>query len=190
MNNSTNNRWLTIITIFLLTANMVTLAFLWTNHTTNDKKENRMRPPNGQVFQFLTNELKLDSLQQVSYSKLRDEHQAGTKLLRDSIRKIKDAFFDLLQQPNVDENTVQAAAKKASETEQQMELLTFRHFQKVRAICNAEQQKKFDAVIKEVLRQMTPRNNRQGPPPPREGEGPGRRPPPRTGDDFPPPPEQ
>ena len=74
MNNSTNNRWLTVVTLLLLTANMVTLALLWTNHKRNDRGENRMPPPNEQVFQFLTNELKLDSLQQVSYRKLREEH--------------------------------------------------------------------------------------------------------------------
>ena len=31
MNNLTNNRWLSVITLLLLTANIVTLALLWTN---------------------------------------------------------------------------------------------------------------------------------------------------------------
>ena len=189
MTNSTNNRWLTIVTLFLLTANMVTLALLWTHHRGNDKGDDKLPPPNGQVFQFITNELKLDSLQQQAYSKLREEHQAGLRPIQDSIRKTKDAFFALLQQPNVDDATLQAAAKKTSDTEQQLEMLTFRHFQKLRAICNADQQKKFDTIIQDVLRRMGPGKNRQGPPPPRQ-EGPGRIPPPHPGDDGPPPPGQ
>ena len=189
MTNSTNNRWLTIITLFLLTANIVTLALLWTNHKRDKGSDNRLPPPNGQVFQFLTNELKLDSTQQQAYHKLRDEHQSGIRPIQDSIRKAKDALFLLLQQPDVDEATIQAAAKRASESQQQLDLFTFRHFQKVRAICTTDQQKKFDTVIQEVLRKMARGKNRQGPPP-KEGDGPGRMPRPHPGDEGPPPPGQ
>ena len=190
MNNSTNNRWLTVITLLLLTANIATLTILWVHHRGGDRGDNKLPPPppgGGQVFEFITNELKLDSAQQAAFRKLRDEHQAGQKDIQDSIRKVKDAFFELLKQPNIDDAAVQAAAKKASETEQQLELLTFRHFQKLRAICNPEQQKKFDTIIQDVLRHMAPPRNRMGPPP---GEGPGRfTPPGRPPGDEPPPPQ-
>ena len=187
MTTSTNNRWFTIVILLLLTANIATLTILWMNHKGGDRRDNKP-PPQGQVFEFITNELKLDSSQQAAYSKLREEHQAGQKAIQDSMRKAKDAFFALLQQPGTDEATVQAAAKKASDAQQQMEMLTFRHFQKVRAICNPEQQKKFDTIIQDVLRRMAPAR-RQGPPPPRRpGEDPGRFPPPPGGPGNEPPP--
>ena len=136
MKNFTNNPLLSIIILLLLTANIVTLAFLWT-HKGGDRREKGMPPPpvgGGQVFEFVNNELKLDSAQRVAYGKLRDEHQPGQKPLQDSIRKAKDAFFALLQQSNAPDSLIMAGSRKTSETEQQLELLTFRHFQKLRAI--------------------------------------------------------
>lgn len=195
MNNSTNNnnRWLTIITLFLLTANIATLAFLWMHHKTARRDDDKLPPPNGQVFEFINTELKLDSAQRETYRKLREEHQAGVRPLQDSIRKAKDDLYSLLKQPNVDESTLQAAAKKAAEADQQLDIFTFRHFQKLRAICTPAQQQKFDSIIQDVLHRMAPAK-RQGPPPPRrEGEeGPGRMPPPPPGDrnEEGPPPDQ
>ncbi len=189
MKNFTNNPWLSVVTLLLLTANMVTLALLWT-HKGTERGDRNPPPPPGQVFEFVTNELKLDSTQQEAYKKLRDEHQAGQKPLQDSIRNAKDAFFALLQQGNVPDSMMQAYSKKAGEAEQQLDVLTFKHFQKLRALCNAEQQKKFDTIIQDVLRRMAPPKH-QGPPPPpgREGDRPQRdmMPPPQNPKDQPPP---
>jgi periplasmic protein CpxP/Spy len=159
MSNSINNRWLTIITLLLLTANIVTLALLWTN-----KKHDRGHfnqppsppPPGGQVFEFLTRELKLDSTQQETYKKLREEHQLQTRPFQDSIGKAKDSFFDLLKQENVSDSMVENSSKKIGNLEQQRDVFTFRHFQKLRAICNAAQKIKFDSIIQQALQQMAP----------------------------------
>ena len=181
MSNIKNNRWLSIITIILLIANIVTLILLW-NNKKNERDDQQRRPALGAVFEFVSKELQFDSLQREAYGKLRDEHQAGQRSIKDSIRKVKDAFFALLSQSDVADSVVQAAARKASETELQLEVLTFRHFQKVRALCNPDQQKKFDSIIQDVLRRMAPRKGRQGPPPGGRGEGP------ESQDKFPPPP--
>lgn len=174
MSNFTNNRWLSALTLLLLTANIVTLALLWTNRKAGGKEDQRQPPP-GQVFEFLTHELKLDSVQQEAYKKLREEHQGGQKIIQDSIRKAKDEFFALLHDPRVSDSMIKMYSRKAVEAEQKLDEFTFRHFQKLRALCNAEQQKRFDEIIQEALHRMaSPR--RQGPPPPvmrpPEGEGP------------------
>ena len=175
MSNIKNNRWLSIITIILLIANIVTLILLWSNKK-NERDDQKRPPAPGAVFEFVSKELQLDSLQREAYGKLRDEHQAGQRSIKDSIRKVKDAFFALLSQSNVADSVVQTAARKASETESQLEVLTFRHFQKVRALCNPDQQKKFDTIIQDVLRRMAPRRGRPGQPGER-GEGSGKFPP-------------
>ena len=184
MNNFTNNRLLPVITLLLLTANIVTLALLWA-HKGGDSGDRNPPPPPGQVFEFVNNELKLDSMQREAYKKLREEHQAAQKPLQDSIRKAKDNFFALLQQGNTPDSTMQLFSKRASNAEQQLEILTFKHFQKLRALCNADQQKKFDTIIQDVLRRMAPPKRQgppQGPPPPgREGDRPDRMPPPPPG---------
>jgi Spy/CpxP family protein refolding chaperone len=177
MSNSTNNRWLSVITLFLLTANIVTLALLWTNKKNDREPANAQPQPGGQVFEFITEELKLDSTQQFTYSKLREEHQAGVRPLQDSIRKAKDSFFDLLQQESIAETAIQEYSKKIGELEQQRDVFTFKHFQKLRAICNKEQQTRFDKIIQDVLRRMAGPKRPPGPPTP-EMDRDDRRPPP------------
>lgn len=178
MSNSTNNRWLSVVTLLLLTANIVTLALLWTNKK-NERDADRPQPQQGgQVFEFITHELSLDSTQQQAYKKLREEHQADGRPLQDSIRKAKDSFFDLIQDVNVTETIIQEYSKKIGELEQQRDVFTFKHFQKLRAICNKEQQTKFDNIIKDVMRRMGGPKRPQGPPPGRRDDG-DRRPPPQ-----------
>ena len=131
MNNFTNNRWLTVVTLLLLTANIITLALLWTNHKTGGGEMRLPPPPRGQVFEFLTHELKLDPAQQEAYRKLRDEHRGGQREIQDDIRKAKDAFFALLQQPNVSDSLIQVYSARATEADQKLDEFTFRHFQKL-----------------------------------------------------------
>lgn len=175
MNNFTNNRWLSVITLLLLTANIVTLVLLWTNKKTGGREEGGFPSPQGQVFEFLTNELKLDTAQQEIFRKLRYEHRGGQKAIQDSIRKAKDEFFALLHQPAVSDSMIDIYSRKAVDAEQRLDEFTFRHFQKLRAICNAEQQKRFDEIIQDALRLMAPPRRQGSPPPamrPPEGEGP------------------
>ncbi|HAO47584.1 MAG TPA: hypothetical protein PLZ45_00555 [Ferruginibacter sp.] len=182
MSNFTNNRWLSVITLLLLTANIVTLALLWTNKKPGEKEEVKMPVPQGQVFEFLTHELKLDAAQQEAYTKLRDEHQAGIRSIRDSVqKKAKEDLFNLLKKPGVSDSEMHVYSGRAAAADQQLDEFTFHHFQKLRALCNPDQQKRFDEIIQDALRRMAP-PRRQGPPPPGihppEGEGP---PPPPPG---------
>lgn len=176
MSNVTHNRWFTIVILLLLTANIATLALLWTTRT-NKQPSVHFPPPGGgrAVFEFLTNELQLDSSQQIAYARMRDEHQAGARRLQENIRQAKDAMFALLKQANMADSLVSVYSHQAAEAQQELDAFTFRHFQKLRAICNKEQQEKFDKVIQDALHQMGgPPPGRQGPPPPgmRPGDGP------------------
>ncbi len=155
------NKWLTIISILLLVANAVTLTLLW-----NKKGREGPAPLQGQVFEFVTRELNLTQAQQNEYKVLREQHQAAQRLLQDSIRLAKDAFFELLRVPVVNDTVLQAASNKGLLLQQQLEIVTFKHFQKVRMLCTLVQQQKFDEIIKQVLLQMSgPRMRPPGPPP-------------------------
>jgi len=74
-----------------------------------------------------------------------------------------------------------------------MLIKTFEHFKKVRALCNEEQKKKFDAIIKQAIGMMGQQQGRpQGPPPDgnRNGMHPDGPPPMQDGQMPPPPPEE
>jgi periplasmic protein CpxP/Spy len=178
MSNATNNRWLSVITLLLLTANIVTLAMLWANKN-SEKRTDELPPNGGRAFEFIIQELKLDSAQQLAYAKLREEHQLGQRENRDSINKTKDNLFELLKQTNVTDSILNIYSSRIGYFEQQRDLVNFKHFQKLRAICTKEQQIKFDSIIKEVMRRMGGPKGQQGPPPPRMENGERRPPPPQ-----------
>ena len=202
MKNISNNRWLTIISIVLLVANAVTLTLLWTREKRHreDAPHIQVPPtPGGQGFEFITKELQLTPQQQDAYKILREVHQAAQRVLQDSIRKSKDVFFEQLPDSNLTDAVLKTQSDKGLAFQQQLELLTFRHFQKLRKICSPEQQKKFDEIIDKVVHSIgsgQPGGRPQGPPPngagPNEGRPdgplPGGPPPGEDGNRPPPPP--
>jgi hypothetical protein len=191
MNTITKSKILSILVIILLIANMTSMAIFWL------KKD--QRPPRnggGNTADFLIKELKLDSAQQKLYQQLREEHRDQLEKLKEETRNSKDAFFNLLNKDAVSESDLQTAAANAATKQQQIDIITFNHFKKVRGICNDEQKKKFDEIIQEALRMQGPGapDQHQGPPPMNGHNGPPGPPPnDRMGDgppnDRPPPPQ-
>ena len=162
-----NNSWLYLVAGLIITANIVTLALLWIHRGGHE------HPPvggqqRGNMFEYLSKELNLTKQQQDAYDSLRNEHQKATRDLQDSVRDAKDAFFSMLGKENVSNEALTQQSNKAAALSAQLDMITFRHFEKVRALCNPDQQKKFDGIIQEALRGMG-QGPRQGPPPPPHG---------------------
>jgi Spy/CpxP family protein refolding chaperone len=190
MNNIVKGKFWGIVIVLLLLANLGTLIAFWVKREKHAEHREAMQGRGG-PYEFLTKELALDSTQKLTFQKLRDEHQQGSREMKESIRDAKDALFALLQQPNVDQNALQQALKAIGDKEMALDSFTFQHFRKVREVCNEEQKKKFDVVIKQALAtgargDGSPPQGRQGQPPPD-----GMRPPPPDGEgrpEGPPPP--
>ena len=163
MNYFSRNKWGVMAFMFLIALNVATLATFWL------LKEKSMAPRlalGSGVSDFLVKELEFDSVQKQKLVQLRENHQQQMMNIRKGNREVKDAFFDLLKQSDIADSTVEKAAKASLMYNERAELLTFRHFQQIRNICTEGQKKKFDDIIKEVLRMMAPSG---GPPPPRDG---------------------
>jgi Spy/CpxP family protein refolding chaperone len=176
MNSAAKNKLLVWLVALLLVANAASIAMFWLG------KAKHPPQPKGTPQEFLIKELKLDAKQQEQLEVLVKEHRQAAEQLRGKTREAKEAFFDLLKQANVTDSVKQAAAKAVSVNTEELDLLTLNHFQKVRALCTTEQQKKFDEIIHQVTSMMGqprppmgPGNDRQGPPP---GGPDGDRPPP------------
>ena len=158
----------------LLVANIATIIVFWTMKATPPPPPNTPKQP-APPASFLTKELNFTSAQQRQFEQLRNEHQQQVHSLRDSMRVAKDLFFGLMNNDKVSDEDLQNAAAKASNYQQQMDIITFKHFKKVKAICTPEQQQNFDKIIQQVIRQIAPRPERHGrqPGPPPGGQEPG-----------------
>jgi protein CpxP len=160
MSSTKNNFWLYAISGILITANIVTLTLLWIHKTKNDTPQG-FRPHGGpQLFEYISKELHFDEKQKDAYALLRDEHHSGAEKLQDSIKAAKDELFMMLQQANTNEESITVQSNKAAALTARLDVFTFHHFQKVRALCNAEQQKRFDDIIQQAIHSMA----QQGPP--------------------------
>jgi hypothetical protein len=122
-------------------------------------------PPGGggNAAAFLVKELGFDTSQKEQLMDLVQEHRRQVRELHDANREAKETFFDLLKEPSVSDSALAAAVQKAAWPDRQLDIYTFRHFQKVRALCNETQKKKFDEIIHEVLQMMAQPRGGPGP---------------------------
>lgn len=145
MNSAPKNKLLTLLVILLIAANAITLTMFWLGRVNHPPR------PGGNPQQFLIRELKLDSIQQEKFEILIQQHREGATQLRQKIALAKESFFDLLKQPGVSDSAKLVAAKEVSSNTEALDLLTLDHFQKVRDLCTAGQQVKFDKIIHQVI---------------------------------------
>ncbi len=177
MSNISKQKWMLPVLLLLLVTNVATLVYLWLPAKNPPPLQGR------QGFDLLVKELQMTDAQKTAYEQLRGEHQGSVRPLREQMKNSKDDLFELLKNDTVSLVTVETAAAKPALIQQQMDIASFQHFQKLRALCTAEQKEKFDKIIQDVIRQMAPMqggrrpdgpgNRPDGPPP---GEGPGNRP--------------
>ncbi len=183
MNNHPKNRFWIIMVIILVIMNIATIATFWF------LRENDPAKRQGQgrgAMNFLVKELQLDSLQQEKFKDLREEHQQQMREVRTQIRDAKDAMFALLKSPEASDTIIEKASLVTAALEAKIDIITFRHFKKVRALCDSSQQIKFDSIISQVVKMIAPGpggNRPPGPPPMGAPDGPppageGQRPPP------------
>jgi Spy/CpxP family protein refolding chaperone len=183
-----------ILVIALLLLNFGTLAFMWLHKPPPPppREMEMMRenlPPDNKDGAgpggFLIHELGLNESQQKDFAKLRDEHQAGMKSVHETIKKNKDEFIKLMG--SSDSVKASQFADNIAAGQKQIEMITFDHFKKVRALCDESQKKKFDEIIVEAMKMMgapmpmneiPPRDGDRPPPPGNRPPPPGNRPPP------------
>ena len=114
-------------------------------------------------------EIGFNDEQTKQFQQLHELNRDSLKTIGDSIRSSKNALYKLLQQSvPANDSSVKAAVQKLSIYQQRMEFTMFRHFQRVRAICNPDQQVKLDSMVIRMNNRMP--GGRRGGPPRAEGE--------------------
>ena len=156
-------RWLLVLVAILFLTNIATLSIIWFKKPPPNNPMNDPGRREKKMGQFMVDQMKFDTVQAAAYWKLRDSLVTIQRPVMDSIRNAKLSFFDLLNQPHINDSMLVARSNEIAYLQKRLDLLTFRHFQNVRALCRPDQLQKFDTVIKEIVNRMTPfRRNRQG----------------------------
>jgi protein CpxP len=150
-------KWLLLLAAILLVTNVITLSIYWSTKRPEEHRNDQQGGGDRQrrMGQFMVNELKLDKDQEAVYWKLRDTLVSQQKPVMDSIRDSKKRFFDLLKDTPPSDSVLQANMNEIGHLQKKLDLITFQHFQQVRALCKPEQVLKFDTVVKEIVNRMT-----------------------------------
>ena len=92
------------------------------------------------------------------------EHNQSAEKIRERIIIDKDNFFKLLKSNSIIDSSRNNAAWQVSLSIQSLDILTFEHFKKVRALCTEEQKPKFDDLIQQMVNSVN--SPQKGPQPP------------------------
>ncbi|HLG41241.1 MAG TPA: periplasmic heavy metal sensor [Chitinophagaceae bacterium] len=151
MNNSSRNRNLLFIIAALVLTNVAVLVyFLWIKRPVETR---RMDGKNG-MTEMLKKEVGFNDEQVAQYKQLKDEQWASIKPMFDEMRKAKENLFRLLSDPNTSDSLVSKATNAIAEKQKTLDLQTFSHFKKVRAVCTPDQLPKYDSMIQRMFRKM------------------------------------
>ena len=154
------NKFIGYAVIGLAILNIALLTFIWFGF--GSKKRPR---PHKEGMIFLEQELNLTPEQQTKLEQLRNEHFEEMKELTKSSREARRELHNLWSKEVADDK-VKSLTDQIGELQSQIERTTFNHFADVRALCNEEQSKIFDGMIKDILRQGERRGPMGGGPPP------------------------
>jgi len=145
-----NNKIVGWLIGLLILANIATLTFFWIGHLKNQR--------NNSPKEFLAKSLHFSETQKNAYFELAKDHNESANKIREQIKINKEELFQLLKSEKIDDSIKKNAALKISISIQALDMLTFEHFKKIRALCTEEQKPKFDELIQKMVNSV---NNTQ-----------------------------
>ncbi len=91
------------------------------------------------------------------YQLLRKAQWERVKPLFNNVRNAKFGLYDLLYKEPVSDSVINSKAELIGERQKELDVQMFKHFERARKICTAEQLPKFDTAIKKLVIRMTSR---------------------------------
>ncbi len=150
------NNGLKYLVVAALLVNAATLIFFWVT-----RPPRKGRPPK-ETFGVLTQELKLENDQQKVYKALRVQHHSTHDSLLQLIAEKRQVLYS--QKPASLDSIIQPIGQ----LQQQIELITYQHFEDVRKICTPEQQAKLDKMLVGAVQHILMPKDDKRPPPKRD----------------------
>ncbi len=146
MSMSRNNKTLVFLVVILLISNIGLLLYFFVLKPSPKKPGN---PRNDfSVVEYMKKEVGFNEDQTKQFELLHNQNKDSLKTISDSIRSKKNALYKLLQVGgNPSDSIVNETIGSIGTYQVKMELTMFRHFEKVRSLCTAEQRTKFDTMV-------------------------------------------
>jgi hypothetical protein len=154
MSNTSRNKNLLFIIAVLLLTNIAVLVYFLALKKPHDKKPGTSERSRG-LTEMLQREVGFNDSQVTRYKELKVEQWEKIRPMFDDMRKAKDSLFRLMSDTTINDSVINKAADAIARRQRLLDLQTFDHFRKVRALCaNTDQQVKYDSAILRMFRKM------------------------------------
>ena len=144
-------RSLGFIAGFLLITNIIMLIFFI---GINDGKKT-MHVRENLIGNFLKKDIGFNDNQMNDYQHLRTIDMDSMKPYFSNLRASKDSFYHFVTVPASSDSQMKGLSSLIGENQMKVDEQMLHHFQKVRALCTAEQLPKFDSLFKNVISRVT-----------------------------------
>ncbi len=151
MSTTRNRNLLIIIGALLLTNVAVLVYFLGQKRNSGMGQRERERST---VTEMLQDEVGFNEEQSAKYKELKDKQREKIRPMYDNMRKAKDSLFRLLSYPDTPDSVLNRAAEVIAQRQKELDIETFNHFRRVRALCTPGQLPQYDSLVIRLLRKM------------------------------------
>jgi len=161
------NRILTGGIVMLILLNVAVLGTLWWQA---GKEPGPPPPGRAGPREFMEKVLQLSGRQKKQFEDLREGYQRESEQIMVQLRGTRRELYDALGTMGSSDTAGVPKTEEIGRLQAKMELLTIRHFQSLRALCDEGQREKFDGLMRDVFGRVS------GQPPPPPGAPAGDRP--------------
>jgi predicted RNA-binding protein YlqC (UPF0109 family) len=151
MKSSSSLRVLLLVIAVLVLSNVCMLVYFTRSSGDDDKPRNRSE----RMAAMMRSDLDFSDAQVAEYLLLRKRRDSLLRPLQLELRVAKLDMLKLLGQEGVTDSAVQKAAETVAARQVPLELVYFSHFQRIKAMCNPNQQAAFDSMLVRMVRRNT-----------------------------------
>ena len=99
---------------------------------------------------FIAKELNLSEAQMQQFNSLEAQHHNTMKTIGDDIKNVKDALFEKITAPQINETNIDSLIASITNKEQLVEKEMFNRLRGIYELCNEEQKERFSNILKDA----------------------------------------
>lgn len=154
------NIWIALVA-FLIVLNATILFLFLGGKNPGRPGQGGQAPRDLQIIEALS----LDEEQQAKFEVLKEDHRGKMRELNSGTDEMLQAYFMLLESGEIDSTQKDSLESEFAALEKEKINVTFDHFQKLKTLCNPDQQEEFDAFLPTLIELVLPRGQEKLPPP-------------------------
>jgi flagellar biosynthesis GTPase FlhF len=143
--------WIVILVLVVLNAFLISTMWISKSHRPYQRADRQDQTQSPSRQHFLKDQLKLSDEQQVIFDSLASIHRANLEQKTDEIRTLREQLVNKMKNQEYDsasESLIQQIGDKQAE----LELLNFRNFRDIMAICDESQKEVFVGMMHRAFR--------------------------------------